>query len=73
MRSWELGVHITQLNKVRERLGDHMSPVDSIARPPGMKKYLFEARIANIKRLESLIRQKLAEDSEKWVKRVYKA
>ena len=73
MRSWELGVHITQLHRFRETVGDHMSPADSIVRPPGMKKYLFEARIANIKRLESLIREKMAEDSHKWVKRVYKA
>ena len=73
MRSWEIGQHIAQLHRFRETVGDHMSPVDSIVRPPGMKKYLFEARIANIKRLESLIRQKLAEDSEKWVKRGYKA
>ena len=73
MRSWEIGQHIAQLHRFRETVGDHMSPADSIVRPPGMKKYLFEARIRNIQRLEAVIAKKMSEDSHKWVKRVYKA
>ena len=73
MRSWEIGQHCDQLNKCRERLGDHMSPASDIQRPSGMKRYLFNARVANIKRLEALIAKKMRVDSEKWVKRVYRA
>ena len=73
MRSWLLGQHIAQLHKCRAVLDDQYSPATEIQRPPGMKKYLFEARIKRIIKLEAKIRYIVAEDSHNWVKKTYKA
>lgn len=41
-----------QVNKIRGMLGDYSTPAHLIKRPKGMKKYLFEGRIAKLKERE---------------------
>ena len=38
-----------QIQKIRNRMGDHVSPPDLIIRPKEVKKYLFERNIIKLK------------------------
>ena len=59
MRVQEIGHHMGQVNKLRERLGDSVSPADQIQRPVGMRRLLFDNRIERLTRHEQAIGRKL--------------
>ena len=69
MKTWEIGRHLEQVHKNRELCGgDHVTPVDQMVRPPGIKKYLWEARIRKIKKHEQAATRKLEEGLLAYIK-----
>jgi len=48
-KGWKIRAHLKQVARNRELIGDLTTPADQLKRPPGMKKYLWERRLAYVK------------------------
>ena len=48
-KGWKIRGHLKQVERNRKLIGDMTTPVNRLKRPPGMKKYLWERRIAYVR------------------------
>ena len=68
MRVFEIGLELKRANKIRAMMNDFDSSPGRIKKPPGMKKYLFERRIANLRKYEAAAKKILEQDLKQYIR-----
>jgi hypothetical protein len=73
MKAWEIGNNIVQIQKLRDRLLDHINLPENIAKPVGMRTILFDRRIKRLQLLEKDTANMVRDGGKRWIDVNYRA